>query len=178
MTDVTRVLENSSSSDLGDLAWQIKIPIAGCKRQHDLSKVYGLILLLHCSKYIKGKIQIKLQKQTCCIEQTGKYPLFHLEIYISSPGKNSYRFLWLSRCVCCSGWLVCGKPGMNNKVKWVFVHIAKSAHSWIVSLAVWIDTIRQLEQPQTHGSNSKRKFISINLANWGSPKNAWAEVQN
>lgn len=77
MTDATGALENSSSSDLGDLAQKKKIPIPGCKRQHHLSKVYGLLLLMHCSKYIKGRIQKKLQKQTCYIEQTGKCPVFH-----------------------------------------------------------------------------------------------------
>lgn len=70
-------------SDLGDLAWKGKIPIPGCKRQHHLSKVYGLILLLHCSKYKKRKNQIELQKQTGCIEQTSRCPVFHSEIYIS-----------------------------------------------------------------------------------------------
>lgn len=91
-------------SDLGDLVRKGKIPIPGCKRQPHLSKVYCLILLLHCSKYNKGKIQIKLQKQTCCIEQTGKCPVFHQWNLYLQPWK-AFQLIPLAHPLCMLQWV-------------------------------------------------------------------------
>lgn len=110
-------------SDLVDLAWKRKIPVPGYERQHHLSKIYCLILLSHCFKYSKGKIQINLHKQPCCLEQSIKCPVFHQWNLYFQPWK-AFLLIHLAHALCVFrwivSWLVFGKPVTHNIVEWLF----------------------------------------------------------
>lgn len=110
-------------SDLVDLAWKGKIPVPEYERQHHLSKIYCLILLSYCFKYSKGKIEIILHKQPCCLEQSMKCPVFYQWNLYFQPWK-AFLLIHLAHALCVFqwivSWLVFGKRGMHNIVEWLF----------------------------------------------------------